>query len=132
MDDTIGTARVTSILIGCRDPDRLAEFWSALLGCPIEGRRGPYAWLRITDSMTLGLQQVDESRHGKNRVHIDVAVSDVDAARIKIVELGGSRVPGYESGGFLVMADPEGNEFCVLPDSPWEMDEHGHAHYLDA
>ena len=46
-----------------------------------------------------------------------------------MVELGGSRAPGYEAGGFLVMADPEGNEFCVLPEQGIELDEDGVATY---
>ena len=44
---------------------------------------------------------------------------------------GGRRLPEYASGGFLVMADPEGNEFCVIPDGPLEVDDEGCAHYLE-
>jgi predicted enzyme related to lactoylglutathione lyase len=123
--------RLSDILIDCADADRLAEFWGELLGCQAEGRQGPYVWLRVTHDLTLGFQRVAESKHGKNRVHFDVTVDDVSAASQRIVELGGSRVPGYETGGFLVMADPEGNEFCVVPNGPWKMDEHGRATYLD-
>ncbi len=38
---------------------------------------------------------------------------------------------GFQDGGFLVMADPHGNEFCVVPAAPFEFDEHGRADYLD-
>ena len=54
-----------------------------------------------------------------------------DCARRRIEELGGRRIGGYESGGFLVMADPEDNEFCVIPDQPFNLDELGRADYLD-
>ena len=37
---------ITDIIIDCSDPDRLATFWSAVLGRPIEGRKGPYVWLK--------------------------------------------------------------------------------------
>ena len=37
---------------------------------------------------------------------------------------------GFEEGGFLVMADPEGNEFCVLPVEPFDFDDEGHTDYL--
>jgi hypothetical protein len=40
-----------------------------------------------------------------------------------------SVVRGYEEGGFLVMADPEGNAFCLLPSSEWVLDDDGTAHY---
>ena len=36
----------------------------------------------------------------------------------------------YDDGGFLVMADPEGNEFCVIPEGTFELDDEGRAHYL--
>jgi hypothetical protein len=39
------------------------------------------------------------------------------------------RLKGYETGGFLVMADPEGNEFCIIPKDPFELDDAG-AHQL--
>jgi hypothetical protein len=52
-------------------------------------------------------------------------------AKGRIEALGGSRVDGYEAGGFLVMADPEGNEFCVIPVAPFHFDEDGRADYLD-
>ena len=44
--------------------------------------------------------------------------------------LGGRRVGGYEDGGFLVMADPEGNEFCLIPDVPFDLDAEGCTTYL--
>jgi predicted enzyme related to lactoylglutathione lyase len=124
-------ARVSSILIDCDDPDRLAAFWSALLGVPRREQRGPYVWFDIAEGLTLGLQRVREPKRGKNRLHLDLTVDDIDAGARRVVELGGARVPGYEGGGFLVMADPEGNEFCLVPSAPWEMDEDGRADYLD-
>ena len=45
--------------------------------------------------------------------------------------LEGHRVPGYEAGGFLVMADPEGNEFCIIPAGSFDVDADGRADYLD-
>ncbi len=89
-------------------------------------------WLAPTaDGVTIGFQHVAEPKQTKNRVHLDVAVHDLDADVRNIETLGGRRVAGYEPGGFLVMTDPEGNEFCVLPEGPWDIDEFGHADYLD-
>ncbi|MEU3985783.1 VOC family protein [Streptomyces sp. NPDC026672] len=44
--------------------------------------------------------------------------------------LGGRRLELYDDGGFLVMVDPEGNEFCIIPDGAFEIDDEGHADYL--
>ena len=123
--------QIEAILVDCHDPERLARFWSELLERPIEGRRGPYVWIRVSDDMTLGMQRVTADKHGKNRVHFDIAAEDVAATEQRVLELGGARATGYEDGGFLVMTDPEGNEFCVLPATPFETDEDGRAHYLD-
>ena len=54
---------------------------------------------------------------GRNRLHLDTYVDDVDAAVARIEELGGSFLEDHEIGGFAwkVRADPEGNEFCIAP-----------------
>jgi hypothetical protein len=49
----------------------------------------------------------------------------------RVEELGGRRAAGYEAGGFLVMADPEGNEFCLIPDGQFDVDGTGRATYPD-
>lgn len=72
-----------------------------------------------------------EAKAGKNRVHLDIAATDLVVAKARVEALGGRRVEGYESGGFLVMADPEGNEFCLVPAAPIRFDERGRTDYLD-
>ena len=122
---------IADIIVDCADPHRLAGFWSALLNRPIEGRKGPYVWLaRVPGGVGLGFQQVEEERSGKNRVHIDLFSPDVAELKKRVEVLGGRRLGGYDDGGFLVMADPEGNEFCIVPQD-LEFDESGRAHYLD-
>ena len=124
-------AEICDVIVDCADPERLAAFWAELLGRPVAGRKGPYVWLQHTpNAVGLGFQRVAEPKRGKNRVHIDISVADLTAAPARIEALGGRRVEGYESGGFLVMADPEGNEFCVLPAAEFEVDEEGNASYL--
>jgi predicted enzyme related to lactoylglutathione lyase len=123
------SAVLADVVFDCADPERLAAFWAEVLGRPIAGRRGPYVWL-AEGSVGVAFQRSDAAKVGKNRVHVDLRVPDVAAAQSLVESLGGSRAPGYEDGGFLVMADPEGNEFCVLPEGPLGMDEEGNAHYL--
>ena len=122
---------MSCLVVDCRDPEQLAHFWSGLLNLPIKDRRGPYVWLAgAPGTPTLVFQRVPEPKVGKNRVHLDLVAEDIGAAVKAVVAAGGARVPGYEEGGFLVMGDPEGNEFCILPAGDWEMDADGRAHYL--
>jgi len=120
------------IIIDCEDPEHLAGFWASLLGRTAKPPKGPYVFLSYKDgdAFGLGFQRVAEAREGKNRVHPDFVCGDVLMARDRVLELGGTQVPGYEAGGFLVMADPEGNEFCLLPDEPFEIDDDGNVTYM--
>jgi predicted enzyme related to lactoylglutathione lyase len=121
------------MIVDCIDPERLAAFWGALLGRTVRERRGPYVFLATGRSRSyhLGFQRVAEPKTGKNRVHPDLSCDDVHATAARVEALGGIQVQGAEPGGFLVMADPEGNEFCLLPKGPLHMDEDGNAHYLE-
>jgi predicted enzyme related to lactoylglutathione lyase len=120
------------MVVDCADPERLASLWTELLGRKILWRKGPYVFLDGKTGARLGFQRVTEPKPGKNRVHPDLFCENIHATAARVIELGGGRVAGYEAGGFLVMADPEGNEFCLIPDGEWELDDDGNAHYLDA
>ena len=123
---------LADVIFDCADPERVAAFWAELLGRPVAGRKGPYVWLeRPPGAVGVGFQRVAEAKTTKNRVHLDVSAPDVAAAKARIVALGGRRLEGYEAGGFLVMGDPEGNEFCVVPAAPFTFDEDGRTDYLD-
>ena len=124
---------VSDIVVDCQDPERVAAFWAALLGRPVAYTKGPYVVLSRGPDRDVGVsfQRVTEGKVGKNRVHFDISSEDIPATRHLVESLGGRRVDGYESGGFLVMADPEGNEFCIVPFSAIEVDDTGRATYLD-
>ena len=67
------------------------------------------------EGITIGLQKVPEERAGKNRVHVDWHSDDREAEVERLVKLGATvraeeSVPGLT---WTVLADPEGNEFCV-------------------
>ena len=122
---------IADIVVDCLDVDLVASFWAALLDRAIEGSRGPLLWLAPRQGQPgLVFQTVDAPTQGKNRMHFDLRTADVRRVRDRVEALGGRRVPGYEEGGFLVMADPEGNEFCLLPAGPLDLDDEGRAHYL--
>jgi predicted enzyme related to lactoylglutathione lyase len=121
---------IKDVIIDCVDPERMAAFWGEVLGRPVAGRTGPYVWLRRQDGIGVGFQKVSAPKTGKNRVHLDLASADPAAEQQRIEELGGRRRTEYSGGGFLVMADPEGNEFCVIPQGPFDVDDEGRADYL--
>ncbi len=111
-------ARLAGITVDCRDPVRLATFWSRLLGRPIsESLPG---WRRVgelsDDSPVLTFQPVAEPKRGKVRIHPDVRVDDIWAAVAEVLELGGRTLDrhDYDEGVVVVMTDPEDNEFCLV------------------
>ncbi len=122
---------INCVIIDAADPDRLAAFWSELLDRPIAGRGGPYVWLERRNGLGIGFQRNETAKPAKNRLHLDIESPNPAAEQARVEALGGRRLTEYDAGGFLVMADPEGNEFCVIPEGPCELDDDGRAHYLD-
>jgi predicted enzyme related to lactoylglutathione lyase len=108
--------RLSAVTVDCLDPVRLAAFWSAVLGGPVEEPLP--GWRRVRGpAVALTFQPVPEPKAGKVRLHLDVTVDDVARAVERIAALGG-RWSGerhdYPEGAVLVMADPEGHEFCIV------------------
>jgi catechol 2,3-dioxygenase-like lactoylglutathione lyase family enzyme len=102
-----------------RDVDRAAAFWSAVLGYQIEPGDDGDAHLRPPgDGLSVWLQPTAAPKSGKNRDHPDLVVDggDVEAEVARLLALGASRADVGQTGdeGFTVLADPEGNEFCLL------------------
>ncbi|ACU70186.1 hypothetical protein Caci_1261 [Catenulispora acidiphila DSM 44928] len=122
--------RLTDVIIDCQDPEALAAFWAEVLERAVVARIGPFVFLDRVEGLGVGFQKTDEPKAGKNRVHFDIRSPEPAAERARLEALGASYLPQYAGGGFLVMADPEGNEFCVLPEGPFELDDEGRADYL--
>ena len=99
------------------DPDVQTAFWCGALGYEHPGGVGHYRML--TDPSGKGpkllLQQVPESKSAKNRLHLDVHVSDQEGEAARLVALGAHRGERVDEFGifWITMRDPEGNEFCV-------------------
>jgi len=114
-------AREIHVVIDASDPDRLAEFWAAALGYEIAGGVGQYRSLRDPDGTgpKILIQGVPDQKAGKNRLHIDIATEDLEAEASRLATLGARRLrpaPVEEFGiSWILMADPEGNELCVVP-----------------
>jgi catechol 2,3-dioxygenase-like lactoylglutathione lyase family enzyme len=118
------TSVVTEICFDCADPEGLARFWCAVLGWEV-GERGEY-WVEIHDpagpppdkgGYVLIFDRVPEGKVVKNRVHLDVnpVDRDQDEELARLLELGAQEVDvGQGDVHWHVLADPEGNEFCLL------------------
>jgi predicted enzyme related to lactoylglutathione lyase len=112
------TSRLKTIALDARDPAALAPFWSAVLGWPAgEVEDDGEVALRAPDGTGpyLLLLPVPESKTIKNRMHLDLDTDDQDAEVDRLLGLGATRVDiGQGEQTWVVLADPEGNEFCIL------------------
>ena len=64
--------------------------------------------------MGLSLQLVPEPRAGKNRLHLDLFTGDLAGEVDRIRDLGAVEVRRFDDDGWVVLADPDGNQFCVV------------------
>lgn len=108
------------VTVDAQDADRLATFWAAFLGTEVDSTmdEGRFVFLKGSDTLpVMCFQRVPEPKAGKNRLHLDFSVEDLDAVTEGIVALGGSRVDGpdrrLETFVWRTVADPEGNEFDI-------------------
>lgn len=111
---------VGSVVIDVNDLESMRRFWSDALGYEVGFERGD--WVKLVDpherGVTVSLQLVPEPRLGKNRLHLDLYSEDQKAEVERLTALGAELVddPGPDRD-FIVLADPEGNLFCVIDDS---------------
>lgn len=113
--------RLSAVTIDCADPERLAEFWSALLEVEVEERDEEVVALAPQPGQGVGVhfRRVPEPKRGKNRVHLDFVVKDAKASKAQVTELGGRILERLEEDGWVwwIVADPEGNEACLVQSS---------------
>ena len=109
--------RLDEVVIDCRDAAGLAEFWLGVLGGHVVRQSHEWVALHPPRGIVVSFQVVPEPKTVKNRVHLDVDVDDLADATEAAEGLGATRIGEIvsdELGGFQVMADPEGNEFCLV------------------
>lgn len=108
------------IVVDCANPVALARFWQAIVGGDVDVESDDRVGLDgDDDGFYIGFRRVTDRRSGAGRIRLDVVVEDLPAA-IDEAELLGARKIGPlvddDDGPFQMMADPEGNEFCLLGD----------------
>jgi Glyoxalase-like domain len=106
-----------SIVIDCTDPLLVASFWSEALGLELHGPNDDDdLWLEPgSDCPGIVFGQVPEVKSVKGRIHLDLRPDDQAAEVERLISLGARRIDiGQGDVTWVVMADPEANEFCVL------------------
>ena len=118
------TVRFAQWTLDVHDVEKMLAFWSAALRYDIDGSHLRPPEDAEPGSPAVWLQRTAASKSGKLRGRVDVYVdadgSVADEVR-RLLALGARRVDVGQTGeeGFEVMADPEGNEFCVLSPRAW-------------
>ncbi|MFI1195650.1 VOC family protein [Micromonospora sp. NPDC020750] len=116
------SARIRNISFDCHDTYALAGFWAEVFGSgrqPDDFPGDPEAMVLTPDGSTVLFLQVPEDKTVKNRVHLCLEPADRprDAEVERLLALGATQVDDRrrpDGTGWVVLADPEGNEFCVL------------------
>jgi catechol 2,3-dioxygenase-like lactoylglutathione lyase family enzyme len=114
------TLRIGEISLDCADPEALAAFWGGALGYRVTGRDEQSVQISGDDTApTILFQRTDDPKLGKNRWHLDlcpVTPSERDAEVERLLRLGARHIDiGQDpTSRWVVLADPEGNELCVM------------------
>src|SRR5688572_21078955 len=119
------TAHLHAVSVDANDPRGLAGFWAGVLGREMVGDPGHGIALPPSDDsgFRVRLLPSDEPKVGSNRIHFDLTSTSLEDQRRRVdraLELGGRHIDIGQSPdeGQVVLADPEGNEFCVIePDN---------------
>lgn len=116
--------RIAEVVYDCHDPQSLARFYVDLVGG--RPRQSRPEWATIwADPIMIGFQKVPEGKTVKNRCHIDFEADDLAEAAARAVALGATQLGGIVEdppGAFVVLQDPEGNEFCFVSGYPEDPD----------
>jgi len=111
-------SRIYSICIDCHDINRVGAFWSAVLDRPFRIDEDGDGVIRLSDdehSPYLSFFDDPTDKVIKNRLHLDLTPDDRDAEVARFEALGARQIDiGQGEQSWVVMADVEGNEFCVL------------------
>ncbi len=114
------TSRIATIVLDAVDPDRIAAFWSAVLGWAETERDEEVITLSPPGGggASMDVVAVPEGEGGKNRLHLDLRAdgSSTEAELERLLGLGARHADVGQGPdvSWTVLADPEGNEFCLL------------------
>jgi predicted enzyme related to lactoylglutathione lyase len=116
-------ARLSWTAIDCPEPRRLAEFYSAVLGWPIDEDRSDAEWVELEadTGATISFQQVADysppqwpGQLHPQQLHLDLAVPDLDVGEAEVLALGATKHDFQPGRIFRVFLDPAGHPFCLI------------------
>jgi hypothetical protein len=111
------TLRIECLTIDAHDPGAQARWWAKALAYTVDedGPEGDDVGAK-GGGPTLLFIRVPEDKAVKNRLHLDLRPADRDAEVARLESMGATRVDVGQTGEetWVVLADPEGNEFCIL------------------
>src|SRR6266511_1033682 len=140
------TSKFTELAIDCADPNGLARFWCSVLDYEVQDEDDGIVTIgspMVPDGKnhlgpvppTLTFAHVPEGKTVKNRLHLDVNPTDreQDEEVRRLLDLGARHADVGQTGdeSWVVLADPEVNEFCVLADRCRYPTEYAHSAHLD-
>ncbi len=105
------------VVVDAMDPVRLGRWWADALGWVVLNDTPDEFEIRPAADRLPGMifEPVEEAKGGKNRLHLDVRPDDQDAEVARLLGIGARHADiGQGQQSWVVLADPEGNEFCVL------------------
>jgi hypothetical protein len=108
---------ISMVTFDCIDPERLARWWAdAIAGDMTIAAPGEFATVASTQGLRLGFQNVPDPTPGKNRLHLDLHSHHRERDVARFVATGATEVSRHDVNakfGWVVLADPDGNVFCV-------------------
>lgn len=110
-------SRIADIVIKARSPERLARFWCAALGYRITGAdETGVAVSGAANAPTMLFLRTDDDVRGTETLHFDLCPTDSGQAEEleRLLSLGATPTDAVPSGSWHVLADPEGNKFCLM------------------
>jgi catechol 2,3-dioxygenase-like lactoylglutathione lyase family enzyme len=120
-DEAVGDLRLATVVVNVQDMERAVGFWTAALGYRQREKTWDPEFMMLVDpggrGTPVSLQLTDSPPREPVRVHLDLYTREQARHVERLVGLGASRVeewPYPDDADFVVLRDPEGNEFCVI------------------
>lgn len=125
------TSRFAALCIDARDPEVIVQFWCGVLKWSVIERGDEVITIAAADGAGphIDVLAVPEAKEGKNRLHLDLRADGCSTATelARLFALGAQRVDVGQQAevSWVVLADPEGNEFCLLSNTVQEVESEG-------
>jgi hypothetical protein len=111
------SSRFYQLVVDAHDPSRLGHWWAEVLGYEVLYETSDEVIIGAAPNRYPGIcfLPVGDAKTTKNRLHIDLDPDDQEAEVARIIQLGATPANiGQGDVRWVVLADPEGNEFCIL------------------